>query len=295
MVAAAGAALLVGAALVPIAQGANAESWQWQLPAGFPPPLVPADNRMTPAKVAVGERLFFDKRLSIDGSYSCASCHDPGRAFTDGLAVAIGVTGERHARNTPTLINAAYNVSFGWLADAPRTLEDQHRVPLHNTNPLELGYPGIDGLAEDEVVESLASYVRTLIRADSPFDRYVYYGDQAAMSMLAREGLELFLSPRTGCSACHRGFTLSGPVRHQLVPDAEPEFHDGIRTPTLRNVAVTAPYMHDGSIATLEAVIEFYDRGGRGQPLDLSAEEHAALIAFLGSLTDAPFARDDNR
>lgn len=280
-------------ALLPI--GAEAQPWGWRLPPGFAPPLVPADNPMTAEKVALGERLFFDPRLSVTGTYSCASCHDPERAFSDGRVVAIGATGEQHTRNTPTLVNAAYAVSFGWLADAPRTLEVQHRIPLHNDEPVELGYPGIDGLDEREVVDALASYVRTLIQADSAFDRYVYYGDDNALSAPAREGLALFLSPRTGCSDCHGGFTLSGPIRHQLAPDTEAEYHDGIRAPTLRNVAVTAPYMHDGSVPTLEAVVTFYDAGGRGEPLEMSTTERASLLAFLYALTDSRYLPNRNR
>ncbi len=290
---------MIGAALLWVALAADGATWAWQLPAGFPPPLVPADNPMTAAKVALGERLFSDGRLSVTGEYSCASCHDPARAFTDGRAVAVGATGAHHARNTPTLVNSAYAASLGWLEDAPRTLEAQHRVPLFNDAPIELGFASTAafandadvvaafprGFGTDELIAAIASYVRTLNFADSPFDRYLYFGEES-LSDPAKAGLTLFLSERTGCSDCHRGFNLSGPLVHSLAPDAEPAFHDGVRAPTLRNVAVTGPYMHDGSIPTLAEVIDFYAVGGRGRAIDLDSSEREALLAFLDSLTD---------
>ncbi|NJN50844.1 MAG: di-heme enzyme [Gammaproteobacteria bacterium] len=296
---------MIAAVLTITLWAAPAAPYQWKLPAGFPSPLVPVGNPMTPAKVALGERLFSDPRLSLTGTWSCASCHDPARAFTDGRTRAVGATGEVHARNTPTLVNAAYGASLGWLADAPQTLEAQHRIPLTNRHPVELGFESTAALAEDqavralypdgfgidELIDVLASYTRTLIFADSPFDRYVYYGEPV-LSEPARQGLMLFLSPRTGCSECHRGFTLSGPSVHALSPDTQPAFHDGVRAPTLRNVAVTGPYLHDGSIETLAGVIDFYASQGRGEPVPLSAEERGALVAFMKALTDRRWRGD---
>jgi cytochrome c peroxidase len=324
--------------------------------------LVPADNPMSEAKVALGRRLFSDGRLSLTGSYSCASCHDPARAFTDGRATAIGATGELHARNTPTLLNSAYQVSFGWADPSLTTLEAQHRVPLFNHAPVELGFDqvqaqrlaelGADGQVEalrasafpntaatltlDQLVQAIASYVRTLICADSPFDRYLYW-DENSLTTEARRGMRLFFSDRTQCALCHASFNLSAPVGQQGVPVPAPVFHntglynvDGtgrypdpglaaytgraqdmgaFRAPTLRNVAVTAPYMHDGSIATLAEVIDFYDAGGRVidagpyagdgranpfkrdeiRALRLSAQEKSDLVAFLESLTDRSY------
>jgi cytochrome c peroxidase len=271
---------------------------------------------MSAAKAALGERLFADGRLSITGDYSCASCHDPERAFTDGLPRARGATGELHARNTPTLVNAAYNASLGWLEDAPRTLEAQHRVPLFNDDPIELGFgavaaarlaslrtdPTLAGLVErafdvpattlslEHVLSALATYVRTLVFADSPFDRYVYWGEDS-LTTDAREGLGLFLSAATGCTRCHTGFNLSGPVVSATTPDVEPLFHDGLRAPTLRNVAVTAPYFHDGSLDSLDAVLDFYVADGHGSPVPLTADDRRRLLAFLDSLTDRRFRR----
>jgi len=291
---------------------ARAGEWVPALPSGFPPLQQPAVNPPNAAKAELGRRLFFDTRLSVTGSYSCASCHDPSRAFTDGLARARGATGEIHARNTPTLINAAYGASLGWLDQGVRSLEAQHRIPLLNEAPIELGFGRAaearlaqlradEGLAKlipeafdgvtaadltlDHLVRALASYVRTLVFADSAFDRYVYCGEPS-LSAEALAGLRLFLAPRTRCAGCHGGFNLSGPVVHALSPDTPPVFHRGIRAPTLRNVAVTAPYFHDGSLATLADVLAFYDLQGHDGPIPLDPDEQRALVAFLEALTD---------
>ena len=314
---------------------------------------------MSSAKVALGERLFSDGRLSLTGTYSCASCHVPALAFTDGRVNAIGATGEHHTRNTPTLINAAYAASFGWSDPTLLTLEAQHRVPMFNHTPVELGldqvlpqrlselsadpgiaalreaaYPGTDaGVTLDQMIQGIASYVRTLISADSAFDRYLYE-DEDSLTVEARRGMRLFFSERTNCSLCHASFNLSGPVVQQGIPSPPAVFHNtglyniggtgrypdpglethtgratdmgAFRAPTLRNVAVTAPYMHDGSIATLEGVIDFYDAGGRVidsgpfagdgrvnpfkrkeiHALHLDSQEKSDLVAFLKCLTD---------
>jgi cytochrome c peroxidase len=341
---------------------AGADAYEWQLPAGLRPPPVPADNPMSAAKVAFGERLFADGRLSLTGAYSCASCHVPARAFTDGRTTAIGATGELHTRNTPTLINVAYAASFGWSDPTLTTLEAQHRVPMFNHTPVELGldqvlpqrlaelsadaaivslqqaaFPYSDPqIALDQVVDAIACYVRTLISADSAFDRYLYWGEES-MTPQAKRGMNLFFSERTSCSLCHASFNLSGPVRQQGAADPQLVFHNtglyniagtgrypdpgleahthraadmgAFRAPTLRNVAVTAPYMHDGSIATLAEVIEFYDAGGRNivtgadagdgrvnpfkrkeiHALELTPQEKSDLVAFLEALTDAKY------
>ncbi len=340
---------------------AGAEEYVWQLPTGLRAPPVPADNPMSAAKVALGERLFSDPRLSVTGAYSCASCHVAALAFTDGRVTAIGATGELHSRNTPTLINAAYAATFGWADPSVTTLEAQHRVPMFNHAPVELGldqllpqrlaelaadpdverlreaaYPGISDVTLEQLIQALASYVRTLISADSAFDRYLYWGEES-LSTDAKRGMNLFFSARTNCALCHASFNLSGPVLQQGIPPPAPVFHntglynidgkgrypdpglaqhtgrDGdmgaFRAPTLRNVAVTAPYMHDGSVATLEELIDFYDAGGRvidsgafagdgrANPfkrkeihaLGLTEAEKSELIAFLRSLTDARY------
>ena len=343
---------------------ADAADYMWQLPTGLRAPPVPADNPMSAQKVALGEVLFSDPRLSVTGAYSCASCHVPALAFTDGRPTAIGATGEHHTRNTPTLINVAYAATFGWADPSLTTLEAQHRVPMFNHAPVELGldqvlpqrlaeldadpaiarmreaaYPDTSaGVTLDQVIQALASYVRTLLAADSAFDRYLYWGEES-LAADARRGMGLFFSARTNCALCHASFNLSGPVRQQGAPSPPAVFHNtglynvggkgrypdpglalhtgrdadtgAFRAPTLRNVAVTAPYMHDGSIATLDVVIDFYDAGGRViedgpnagdgrvnpfkrkeiRALGLSAAEKADLLAFLGSLTDSRYSR----
>lgn len=334
------AARALGVAAASVALGlagvAGAE-YRWSLPPGFPVPLVPADNPMSEAKVALGALLFQDPRLSVTGTYSCASCHRPELAFTDGLKTAIGATGERHARNTPSLYNVAYLASLGWADPGVRTLEAQHRIPMFNTDPVELGTDpervltalnadeeimarvrtalGADTLLLDDVIRVIACYVRSLIVADSPFDRYLYF-DEDVLGPAAKAGMTLFFSKRLGCATCHASFNLSGPVRSVAAPDVEPVFHNtglqeryadpglfehtgrsadigAFRAPSLRNVARTAPYMHDGSLATLAEVIRFYARGGSHHPnqrpevagFELEPGEAEALIAFLEALT----------
>ena len=160
---------------------------------------VPEENPWTPAKAALGERLFSETRLSITGDYSCASCHDPQRYFTDGRVVAVGATGMAHSRNTPSLYNAAYNVSYGWTDLGLSSLEMQHRVPMFNEHPVELGYSeslladfdgakdirrmatnafGEPGLSTRKIVGALASFVRTLRHPEQPFDRLLFFDDR---------------------------------------------------------------------------------------------------------------------
>jgi cytochrome c peroxidase len=328
------------------------------LPPGFDPPWIPPDNPQTPEKVLLGERLFTDPRLSVTGRYSCASCHDAARAFTDGRARAVGANGDTLRRNAMPLANVAWNAAYTWADPSVRTLEAQLLVPLMGEHPIEMGLKGREALVLDSfrqdaglreafdaafpddrgdaitllnLAKALAAYERSLVFADSPFDRYVYRDDRKALSAQARAGMALFFSERTRCARCHAGINFAGPARTAKSPDVAPVFAntglydvDGrggyppedrglqiatgraedngrFRVPTLRNVALTAPYMHDGSIATLGEVIEHYDRGGRARqgdrpaplrdplirPLHLTAAEKAALEAFLRSL-DSP-------
>jgi cytochrome c peroxidase len=331
------------------------------LPPGFDPPLIPADNPQTPAKVALGARLFSDTRLSVSGAYSCASCHRRELAFTDGRQLAQGAMGDGLRRNAMPLFNVAWNAAYNWASPALSTLEAQLLIPLLGEHPIEMGLKGHEdavfatlradaGLAAAfeasfprepggpltlvTIAKALAAYERSLVSADSAFDRYVFADERAALTPQARAGMALFFSERTRCAHCHSGINFAGPVRTAKSP-AVPALYantglydidgrggyppgdqglkeatdrdadDGrFRVPTLRNVALTAPYMHDGSIATLGEVIEHYDRGGRARragrtaplrdalirPLKLSAADKAALEAFLRSLTDPQFA-----
>jgi cytochrome c peroxidase len=309
-------------AAVTLATLARADGYAWRLPAGFPEPAVPADNPMSEAKVALGMRLFSDRRLSASGRHSCESCHSPALAFTDGLPRSRGVTGETLPLNAPTLLNVAYNPSLGWNDPAVRTLEQQMTGPLFNEHPRELGLKGREAAVErllgldptlvsgfaaafpdddspvsmPNVVRAIAAYERTLISAGSPFDRYVFSGDHAALDDAQKRGMEIFAG-RAGCAACHGGINFAGPWVDRDVPRAEPAFADSgtgatVRVPTLRNVARTGPYMHDGRFATLDAVLAHYEKLAR-ESVDprlarppLTTGELDALRVFLDSLTD---------
>jgi cytochrome c peroxidase len=325
----------------------------WTLPAGLPVPRIPPDNPMSVTKVELGRRLFYDTRLSGNQTFSCATCHQQSRAFTDGRAHAIGSTGAAHARSTMTLTNVAYNASLGWADPTLRTLEAQMAVPMFNEHPIELGLKGLEGevvarfaarpddveafraafpgdsepVRLDTIVRAIAAFERTLVSGDSPFDRYLYRDDRTGMSPEALRGMKLFFSDRLRCAECHGTFNLSGPVDVEGIKDLELVFHntglynvDGrgtypdtdrglfdltkratdmgrFRAPTLRNIAVTAPYMHDGSVLTLEAAIAHYATGGKRSPyrsdrvrgFRLSRGDRTDLVAFLESLTDKGF------
>ncbi|MEW6353141.1 MAG: cytochrome c peroxidase [Pseudomonadota bacterium] len=336
-------------------------------PLGLPPVPIPADNPQTPEKIALGQALFGDKRLSGDGTVACSNCHLPDKAFSDGRAVAVGIGNAQGTRNAPTIINAAYYTSQFWDGRRP-TLESQAQDPF--VNPVEHGlkdhnalldiirkdatYPvqfkaafGVepDKIGLEHVTKAIASFERTLISGDSPFDRYQYGGDKTALSAEAVRGLEVFRG-KGKCSTCHTisdthalftnnnfhnlgvGFSRIEPrmyevinafrqaaangqsVDEQVLKNADvselgrvlvtitPQTLDSkaigrFKTPTLRNVALTAPYMHDGSLSTLEEVIELYNKGNEKnprldplfKPLNLTDQEKADLVAFLKSLT----------
>ncbi len=296
------------AALVCLTTAAAADETLW----GYhPPPLIPADNALSPDRISLGQRLFHEPALSVNRTTSCATCHQPERHFTDGRTRAIGALGEAHPHNTPTLYNTAYNASYGWRDDGLTSLEAQHRIPLFNHAPVEMGYE--DGFTErladdpsyvsafdaaygtpittDTIIKALASYVRTLTAPETAFDRYLFYDEP--LDETARTGMTLFFSERLGCGSCHAAFTLSGPINH-AAQRAEPVFHvtgvggsaSAFRAPTLRQVQHTGPYMHDGSLETLEDVISHYQAtdAERVPEFELSNAERAALLAFLRTL-----------
>lgn len=342
--------------------------WEWDLPRGFPEPYVPPDNPMSAVKVELGRRLFHDKRLSQNETMACASCHDQARAFTDGKVTPTGSTGHVLARNAMSLTNVAYLSYFTWANPQLDSLEDQALVPMLADFPLELGvqldpeavlgrfrddadvadlfarsFPGEDDpVTVANITKAIASFERTLISGSSPYDRYIYDGDESALSPAALRGMHVFFSERAECYHCHAGlmFTTSfrtaasdpGPADFQNTglyniggSGAYPTGNGGLyeftgdmadmgkfRVPTLRNVALTAPYLHDGSAATLEEVVSFYAAGGRvitdgpyagdgrthpnKSPLvretDLTEQDQADLVEFLHSLTDEAFIRD---
>ena len=332
----------------------------WSKPDWAPAPLVPADNPMSEATVQLGRRLFYDKRLSLDGSLSCASCHEQARAFTDGKPVHLGVNGELGNRNAMTLTNVAYLPSYTWANPLLTSLEQQMQVPLFGDHPIEMGMAGhetqiMDALSADSdyprqfaeaftedkepitlphMLKAIAAFERTLISFDSPYDRYKH-GEPNAISAAAKRGETLFFGERLECYHCHGGVTFTDNFVSRSQPIAEKGFHntglyneDGFgaykswdhglrgvtgseddegafRTPTLRNVAVTAPYMHDGSLMTLrEVILRHYAVKGHAalgpngaNPLrsefiegfSLSERETRDLLAFLESLTDEKF------
>ncbi|PWK50067.1 MbnH family di-heme enzyme [Pleionea mediterranea] len=335
--------------------------YNWPLREGFPRPQVPKDNPMTAEKVTLGRHLFYDKNLSFNKTQSCASCHTQKYAFAETKKQSTGSTGEKHRRNAPALVNIAYNKTLTWAHDGLKDIETQLLLPMFGESPVELGITGHEaevlarfktslytelfeqafpdkGLSFNTMNQALASFVRSLISLNSPFDRYAYDGDDSALSESALKGMTLFFSEKFECHHCHGGFNFTQSTFHEKqLLDRRP-FHntglynsnekgqypidDGLyevtldhndhgrfRAPTLRNIEVTAPYMHDGSIDTLEQVIEFYAAGGRlieedefqgdgrKNPLkspfvkgfEITEEEKNDLIAFMQSLTDQEF------
>jgi cytochrome c peroxidase len=282
---------------------------------------VPDDNALTPAKIRLGERLFFDVALSADRRVSCASCHDPARAFTSGARVAAGVFGRQGTRNVPTILNRAYGRSFFWDGRAA-TLEEQVLGPIQDRNEMGLSLSTFTARLRQSTsyqrefaevfaalpsVQTAARAIATFVRAqragDAPYDRY-RAGDSTALSVEAGRGLNLFRG-RANCSACHIGPNFTDEQFHNtgvswgsddtgrssVTRRAEDLGH--FKTPTLRQLRLTSPYMHDGSVNNLDAVVEFYDAGGKDnplldselRPLRLTPEEKRDLIAFLLSLS----------
>jgi cytochrome c peroxidase len=270
---------------------------------------VPDANPLTAEKIALGRKLFFDKRLSGDGTLACSHCHEPKRAFSDNRAVARGIHNATGDRNSPALLNRGYGAVFFWDGRAP-SLERQVLEPIFN--PKELGMPDERELERRtrmktaDVAAALASYVRSIRSGDSRFDRYVA-GDSRALNALEQSGLEIFRG-KGNCGACHIGPSFTDERFHNTgvawqdgtltdagrftISKAERD-RGAFKTPTLREVARTAPYMHNGSLATLEEVIEFYSKGGRQNPhLDpvigprnFTSQEKVALLAFLKTLS----------
>ena len=260
---------------------------------------VPEDNPLTTEKIELGRRLFSDRRLSRDNSVSCSSCHDPDRAFSDGRPVAIGILGRQGRRNSPALINRGYGRLFFWDGRVS-TLEEQVLKPIQDPNEMDLTLPEAAArvsLTPDEISRALASYVRSILSGDSPFDRFIN-GDRNALTPDQRAGLQLFRG-KANCVACHVGPNFTDERLHNTgIAWRDGRLQDtgagagNFKTPTLREIARTAPYMHDGSLATLEDVVEYYDRGGNRnpgnseiRPLHLSPAEKQSIVAFLRCLT----------
>lgn len=302
------------------------------LPPGFPEPEIPADNQLTAERVALGRKLFHAQALSRDSSLSCATCHVQARAFTDGRTISRGIEGRMGLRNTPTLVNLAYQPYFFAEGGSP-TLELQSMGPIKTEHEMDLPIRlAVNRLAADTsyqwaarraygrpfdafvLTRALAAFQRTFLSGDSPYDRYVHQGQAEALTPAQQRGMRLFFSDTTGCGQCHRGINLTDYQFHNVGLYADDQPQDlgryrvsadsseigAFKTPSLRNVALTAPYMHDGSLPDLPSVIEHFDRGGQGhrlqpgviRPLHLSARQKADLLAFLEALTDTAYLRD---
>jgi cytochrome c peroxidase len=298
------------------------------LPNGFPEPYIPLDNKLTQSRVELGRQLFFDVRLSRNNSLACASCHNPKLAFTDGSKLSIGNKGELLSRNAPTLTNIAYQDS-GLLFDrGVPTLEMQILVPIQEHKEFDFNIHLIaERLKKDTSLQNLsikayhseitpfvitraiAAFERTLISGDSPYDKF-NNGDSTALTNEQQLGMTLFFNT-LNCTECHSGFNFTnnslqnnGLYTYPYPLDsgrmrvtALEEDRDLFKVPTLRNISVTAPYMHDGSIPNLEGVIEHYNSGGHEHsnksgkltPLELNSDEKRQLILFLETLTDTSF------
>ena len=261
---------------------------------------VPEENPLTAEKIELGRRLFNDRRLSRDESRACASCHDPERAFSGDGAKSVGVFGRTGPRNVPAILNRGYGKSFFWDGQIP-TLEEQVLQPIQNPVEMDLSLEEAEsrlGLTTREISQALASYVRSILAGDSPVDRFMF-GDRQALTEEEQEGQAIFQG-RGNCSQCHRGPNFTDEELHNtgvayLNGDpTDPGAGSGdFKTPTLREVARTAPYMHDGSLATLEEIVEFYSEGGVPnpsldgdiRPLNLTVSEQSALVAFLRALS----------
>jgi cytochrome c peroxidase len=314
--------IAVCAALPLSAQAAEADLWQ--RPASVPHP---ADNAPTAERVALGKQLFFDPRLSGSSFLSCATCHNPSMGWSDGLATGLGHEFKRLGRATPTILNAVYQPLLMWDGRKPN-LEEQALGPIESAGEMnmpldalekrlqgitgykplfESAYPG-EGITRVTVGKALASFERTVVSTESPFDRW-RQGQSKAISDSAKRGFEVF-NGKGNCAKCHQGFNFSDNGFHNIgvksLTDVEDEgrfahrkikiLKGAFKTPTLRDVALTGPYMHNGVYQTLEEVVEHYDRGGdvktnlspNMQPLGLTAEEKRDLVAFMLSLTGAP-------
>jgi cytochrome c peroxidase len=299
-------------------------------PLGLPPVHWPADNPYSAAKAELGRMLYFDPRLSSSGDISCASCHSVKKAFTDGSAVSIGIAGQKGGRSAPTVINRAYSTQQFWDGRAD-SLEEQSKGPI--ANPIEMtaekaadaahtesikrlaAIPGYVKQFEavfgkktfdiDHVAKAIATFERTVYSGNSPYDRY-NAGEKQALSRAEIRGMDVFFN-KAACDSCHLGFNFTDgsyvnigigtdqpkPDLGRFVVTQREEDRGAFKTPTLREIANTGPYMHDGSLKTLEEIVEHYNKGGiknpqldqRMKPLNLTEQDKQDLVAFLKALS----------
>lgn len=301
-----------------------------QAPAGLPPIDWPKDNPYSPQKVELGRLLYFDKRLSADGTVACATCHDPAKAFTDSRPLAVGIEERTGTRHAPTVINAAYNGLQFWDGRAS-TLEEQAEGPIANPNEMALakdpreahkvcvqklrripGYRalfkqvfGTEEFTIDQIAMAIASFERTILSGDAPYDRYME-GDKYALSPSQVAGMKLFMG-KANCSVCHTpplftnnefsnigvGMKSKDPDLGRFLITGKEKDKGAFKVPSLREISRTGPYMHNGGFDTLDLVIYYYNIGGyknpwldpRMKPLNLTDEEQKELVDFLYALS----------
>jgi len=303
------------------------EPFVLEVPLGLKPLTANPDNEITQEKIELGKQLYFDTRLSKDDSVSCASCHDPKKGWSNGAAVATGIGGQKGGRSAPTIINAAYQKFQFWDGRAD-FVEGQALGPIQN--PIEMNMPldelvaklsgiqgyreqfkqvfGSDEIKSEHIAQAIAAFERTILSGNAPYDRFKA-GDKTALSESAQRGMKLFFG-KAHCSACHVGANFTDGAFHNLGVSIKHEKPDAgrfeltklegdrasFKTPTLREIARTAPYMHDGSLSTLEDVVEYYSKGGTDNPqldeeifvLNLTAQEKSDLVTFLKEGTASP-------
>jgi cytochrome c peroxidase len=295
-----------------------------KIPHGFPYPPIPPDNQPTKERIALGKRLFSDPILSRDSTISCATCHIESKYFTDGLPKSKGIEGRTAFRNAPTLVNCAYLPNTMWDGGVP-TLEQQVLAPI--SNPLEMDFDINSVVARllahpiylnlfrraygllpsvYTLTRAIACYERTLFSRNCRYDDFLHHRDSSTLSNSEKRGMALFFGERGECFHCHgeynfTDYSFKNNGLYLVYPDsgrARITLNKGdlgmFRVPSLRNIALTAPYMHDGSLPTLKAVIDHYNRGGEAHfnksglltPMHLSESEIQDLVAFLNALTD---------
>lgn len=299
---------------------ASSQDYQLKIPRGLKTMRIPGNNPLSAEKIELGKQLYFDPRLSVDDTISCASCHEPSKGWSNGERFATGFKGQKGGRSAPTIINSGYQYFQFWDGRA-KMLEGQALGPIEN--PIEMNMPlkdlipklnkipgyreqfrkvyGTDVTSEG-IAKAIASFERTVLSGDAPYDRFKA-GDKTALSPAAQRGMKVFFN-KANCSACHAGSNFTDGGFHNIgvgIKADKPDLgrfletkldcdRSSFKTPTLREIARTAPYMHDGSLKTLEDVVEFYSKGGNENPqLDeeifslkkLTVQDKADLIKFL--------------
>ncbi|MEZ4800861.1 MAG: cytochrome c peroxidase [Flavobacteriales bacterium] len=306
--------------------------YRYKKPSFFPEYQIPEDNKPTVLRVELGRRLFFEKRLSNSNSTSCASCHVSSMAFTDGKSISHGAHGRMGNRNAPTLANLLWSphlMSEGGV----KTLELQALGPIQDSSEMDMTMRNAEAQLADDVylqnlsqaaygrpldayvmIRALAVYQRSFISGDTRFDKYHFFKDTTAFNAQEKRGYDIFFSEKAACASCHQlpfftdykfyniglyeNYADAGRQRVTYTANDNGKF----KTPTLRNIEMTPPYMHDGSIRTLEDVVEFYNWGGKSHPnkdariqkMNWTPQEKADLIAFLKTLTDWNFLQNHN-